>query len=576
MPRETVRFGEREIMKNFKVGKKLVISYVIILILLAGGTAVSIVNLVNIRNQVEVFYDGPFTVKGTANIINSNFERMQKSVFRTIANEEHDVMNDAIKIAKESAMTIDAQLPILREHFLGDKEIIDRLEAQLDKLAPMRETVLSLAEANKTKEAAEYMEANNIPTIKAAQAELDTLIENGNIKGEQLIANLRASQTRAIVMLSVLGACSVLVSIAFCYYITRAITTPVSELEQAAENLAHGRLTETTVSYTAGDELGHLAESMRTMASSLLTIIHDEGALLGEMASGNFDIQTGVEEQYVGDFRNVLESMRGIVTSLSSTLMQINLASDQVASGAEQVSCGAQELSQGAAEQAASIEELAAAVMSISSQVNANADHAESASKKANAVAFEAGESNRRMQNMVAAMTNIRSSSGEISKILKVIEDISFQTNLLALNASVEAARAGDAGKGFAVVASEIRNLASRSSEASKMTAKLIKNSLDAVKGGADIADETAHSLEVMLESARIANEIIEHITAASRVQAESIRQIEQGIEQISSVIQNNSATAEESAAASEELSAQAQLLKDLTGQFRLKGGYEY
>lgn len=558
-------------MKNLKISKKLIISYAVILLFLITGMAVSIVNLVDFSKQLETFYDGPFLVKGSADMINSNFERMQKAVYRSIANEEEAITGEAIEGAKESAKIIQEQLPIVKEHFLGDKQIITRLEEQFTKLAPMRQQVLELAAQNKNREAAAYMEANNIPTIKAAQEELDLLSENSNMKGEELIENIRADQRNAIIMLIFLGICSILISILFGTYITRAITVPVWELEQAADNLTRGNLRATAIGYTAKDELGHLADSMRSVVDSLLTIIQDESTLLGEMADGNFNVRSKAEEKYVGDFGKVLESIEQIKTSLSNTLMQINLSSDQVSSGADQVSSGAQALSQGAAEQASSIEELAETIRGISNHVKHNAEYAEEADQRANAAGSEAVESNRRMQDMVSAMADISTSSREIGKIIKTIEDIAFQTNILALNASVEAARAGEAGRGFSVVAAEVRNLATKSAAASKDTAALIENSLNTVKSGTRIADETAHSLDSVLESVRLVTEIIGQITASSIEQADSILQIEQGIERISEVVQTNSATAEESAAASEELSAQAQLLKDLTGQFRLE-----
>lgn len=556
-------------MKNMKISKKLAISYFVVLVMLIISIVISLFNLSSIGNQVETFYNGPFTASAAANVINERFEGMQKATYRAISNDSTQITNQAIQDAKSASSTLMEQMPVVKEHFMGDKQLVTNLEKILSELAPMREKVLELASQNKNQEAAAYMEENNIPKIKEAQDILDTIIQAATTNGENLISSLRAAQTRAVIVLIVLGIVSVLVSIVFALYITRSITGPVSEIEAAADDLSNGKL-DSAITYHSQDELGKLADSMRDSMKTLSGLIHDIDYLTSEIATGNFNVRTRNESVYVGSFRPILDALRRMNINLSDTLGQINESSEQVASGSEQVSSGAQALSQGATEQASAVEELAATVNEISSQVARSAENAIQASEKAGSVGAEMTTSNEKMKEMIAAMGRISDSSSEIGKIIKTIEDIAFQTNILALNAAVEAARAGAAGKGFAVVADEVRNLASKSAEASKNTAALIEASIKAVKDGTTIADETAKSLVEAVEGAKDVVSKVNMISDASQEQASSIAQVTQGIDQISNVVQTNSATAEESAAASEELSGQAQMLKSLVGRFKL------
>ena len=346
-----------------------------------------------------------------------------------------------------------------------------------------------------------------------------------------------------------------------------AVIEPVNEASLVLREMAKGNLHIFMKGEYRGDH-AELKDSINTTIENMQNYVSDISRILSEIGNGNLNLT--VTGDYKGDFVEIKNSLNNIILSLNQVLGNISEAAEQVSSGSRQVSDGSQTLSQGSTEQASAIEELTASMAEIADQTKQNAVNANQANQFAEDAKENAIKGNQQMKEMLNSMAEINDSSANISKIIKVIDDIAFQTNILALNAAVEAARAGQHGKGFAVVAEEVRNLAARSAEAARNTTDLIEGSIQKVSTGTILANNTADALNDIVIMVEKAADLVGRIAEASNVQASGVSQINKGIEQVSQVVQNNSATAEESAAASEELSGQAELLKNMVERFKL------
>ena len=318
-------------------------------------------------------------------------------------------------------------------------------------------------------------------------------------------------------------------------------------------------------------------EGLSNQVTRLKAIQNDR--LQGDRAAANTE---NVRSRWVAFGMFALSTVLGavvfvVVRQISGMLQKVatemSEGAGQVASAASQVAASSQSLAQGASEQAASIEETSAATEEIHSMARRNTENSNSAASLVSQSQREFERTKTSLEAMVTAMSDITTSSGKISKIIKVIDEIAFQTNILALNAAVEAARAGEAGLGFAVVADEVRNLAQRCAQAAKDTADLIEDSVAKSNAGKTKVDQVADAIRTVTEEAGKIKVLVDEISVGSQEQARGIEQIGSAIAQMDQVTQRAAASAEEGASAAEELTAQSESLKAVVAQLTLMVG---
>lgn len=555
-------------LKNFSISKKLIASFLVISMIAAIIGIVGITGMQKISNADVQLYETQTEPLIYLSYMLNSLNEMQLSL------REGIISSGKLSAIEYSEKSYNEQMTIFKNSLEAyklnsdDTYTISTIESIITSIyIPTSEKVFAIAKTGDLTGAfivTESISSSVDLIFDYLNESLSAKVDSVKVTNE---SNINLTKTLSLVLITVviIGFVS---SILIGLFIAKSISNPVNKMVHAANRLAMGD-TDINIDYDehSRDEIGILAQSF----NKVLEGIKEQVEIVLKIADGDLSFNITPRSD-----KDILEiSLEKTIEQLNKILYEIDEASLQVLEGSNQLSYGAQELSQGAAEQAGTIEELSASISEVSSQIYSNNENVKLAEKYVKSAENEILKSNQQMNRMLESMENINSSSKEIAKVIKVIDDIAFQTNILALNAAVEAARAGSAGKGFAVVADEVRNLASKSADAVNQTTALIQSSIETVQKGTSIAADTAKYLNRVIENTNLVVDAIEKIAQASSEQANSINQINIGIEQISAVVQNNSASAEESAAASEQLTSQASALKEQISVFKLRNTSE-
>ena len=554
-----------------KIGTKLMAGFVGVAIIggLIGG-----VGYLGQRsaNKSIVHVDEDATLMQLADdveILGIQLRRLEKDVFINVGN---------VEIQKAKLEQFDKTVTEFKEKLLKVDEICKEnadLESKLGEIVDKTREQFKIYDDG-VRGVFSAMSTNSSLTARDADAMVSSFRESARFieKGAEEISDyaskvMNEEADKAIVssrfemlIIAITVVVGFVVAIILGFVISKKISSSIKNFQSVITNVCNGVVKGQTCEIKSSDEIGEMGNSLNSLIATLTKVVEWVNYV------GNGDLTKTIDKK--SDVDEIGSACEKMLANLKVLVNNIRDSVSQVSSGSSQVSDASQSLSQGATETAASLQQITSSMTEIGSQTKTNAENAGQAKNLAKGTMDSAEAGSKQMSTMVSSMNGIQSSSKNIAKIIKTIDDIAFQTNLLALNAAVEAARAGKHGKGFAVVADEVRNLAGRSAKAAKETADMIEDSIQKVNTGSEQANQAEASFEEIVKSVTKVNDIVGEIAAASNEQAQGISQINTGLQQIDQVTQQNTANAEETAAAAEELSSQATQLGQIVSKFNL------
>ena len=564
-------FKSITIKKNFRnssIRKKFLVSFLIVSIIGNISGLLGVFFLYYTGNEYNNAIVNYGLVQGDIGKLGIELEKSNTAVrdFLFLNGEERDKAKSELN---DHLNNVDEYLGLISGYIVADdeKEMIKNIQLNLARYKQVKDNVSTRIIGNRQDEGLKVFRSEGTPIMEEISGDISSLLQKKIDQCNELINKLTVVKIMSVGLGIVTIGFSIILGIIIARKLSNGLSETINKIKNAVKSMEEGNL-EIAIDVDSKDELGMLAESFLQMVNILKSYINEISFVLGNISNGNLVINT--KENYKGDFIEIKESLDNIIVSLTDIISNIKDTSIKVNINSEQLSNTAQILSTRSSEQAYSVDKLTDYIDKINEQVKNNAENANNTNNITTNLVKELEESNKKMRDMLLSMDNIEVASKNIENIIGTINEISSQTDLLALNAAIEAARAGEFGKGFAVVADEVRTLSGQSADAVNESASLIKNCIEAVNGGKNLANSTDYSLKQLLDNVEKVTDLVSKINNASSKQAESINKVHKDILNISAVIQENTATAQESAATSEELTAQSELLNKMIEKFNV------
>jgi methyl-accepting chemotaxis protein len=518
---------------NTRVGTRLGIGFALVMILLAGVTALGIMNMAKVQQRLEkVLTINNVQSRLAATMRNAVMDRMislrNVALVQDAAELEQEV--DRINSQNQQYLSAEEQLEQMltsSESTAEMKAVLEKVKAAANVAKPLMIKAMELSQAHQQAEATQLLLKEVRPVQQQWLDGLDELVKTVDKQSILYGFDSSASYETARNLMLTLGGIAMLMGVVAAFVITRSLLRQL------------------------GGEPSVAVEVAERIASGDLTVAIDVKA---------------------NDNSSMLHALREMRDSLAKLVAQVRTGTDAIASASSEIAAGNLDLSSRTEQQASSLEQTASSVEELTSTVKQNADNARQANTLAQSASEVATQGGMVVSQVVNTMGSINESSKKVVDIISVIDGIAFQTNILALNAAVEAARAGEQGRGFAVVAAEVRSLAQRSAAAAKEIKELIGNSVERVETGSKLVDQAGVTMQEIVTSIKRVSDIIGEITAASTEQTAGIEQINLAITQMDSTTQQNAALVEEAAAAAQSMQSQAGKLAQLVGVFKVNG----